>query len=85
MVLPISLFLTTSPFILKGLPKIALAFSDDSNQYDYLRRLYIELNKNDDISIQKLTSQGFTTREIEILTGIPKSSVARKLKDDIDE
>lgn len=65
--------------------KIALAFSDDSNQYDYLRRLYIELNKNDDISIQKLTSQGFTTREIEILTGIPKSSVARKLKDDIDE
>lgn len=65
--------------------KIALAFSDDSNQYDYLRRLYIELNKNGDISIQKLTSQGFTTREIEILTGIPKSSVARKLKDDIDE
>ena len=65
--------------------KIALAFSDDSNQYDYLRRLYIELNKNDDITIQKLTSQGFTTREIEILTGIPKSSVARKLKDDIDE
>jgi len=65
--------------------KIALAFSDDSNQYDYLRRLYIELNKNADISIQKLTSQGFTTREIEILTGIPKSSVARKLKDDIDE
>lgn len=65
--------------------KIALAFSDDSNQYDYLRRLYIELNKNNDISIQKLTSQGFTTREIEILTGIPKSSVARKLKDDIDE
>ena len=65
--------------------KIALAFSDDSNQYDYLRRLYIELNKNDDISIQKLTSQGFTTREIEILTGIPKSSVSRKLKDDIDE
>lgn len=65
--------------------KIALAFSDESNQYDYLRRLYIELNKNNDISIQKLTSQGFTTREIEILTGIPKSSVARKLKDDIDE
>ncbi len=65
--------------------KIALAFSDESNQYDYLRRLYIELNKNVEISIQKLTSQGFTTREIEILTGIPKSSVARKLKDDLDE
>lgn len=65
--------------------KIALAFSDDSNQYDYLRRIFLELNKNNDISIQKLTLQGFTTREIEILTGIPKSSVARKLKADIDE
>lgn len=65
--------------------KIAIAFSDDSNQYDYLRRLYIEINQNSDISIQKLTAQGFTTREIEILTGISKSSVARKLRDDIDE
>lgn len=65
--------------------KISLAFSDESNQYDYLRRLYIELNKNIEPSLQVLTSQGFTTREIEILTGISKSSVARKLKGDINE
>lgn len=65
--------------------KIALAFSDETNEYDYLRRLYIELNKDRNISIQKLTAQGFTTREIEILTGISKSSVARKLKEDVDE
>ena len=65
--------------------KIALAFSDESDQFDYLRRLYIELNKDSDLSIQNLTSKGFTTREIEILTGISKSSVARKLKEDLDE
>ncbi len=65
--------------------KISLAFSDESDQYDYLRRLYRELHKSIDISIQKLTSQGFTTREIEILTGISKSSVSRKLREDLDE
>ena len=61
--------------------KISVAFADDSNEYDYLRRFYLELNNNVVPDIQKLTEEGYTTREIEILTRIPKSSVSRKLKE----
>lgn len=62
--------------------KISLAFSADDNEFDYLRRFYQELNDNKEIDIQVLTQKGFTTREIEVLTGISKSSVSRKLKED---
>lgn len=61
--------------------KISIAFADDSNQFDYLRRFYLELNNNVVPSIQQLTEDGFTTREIEIITKIPKSSVCRRLKE----
>lgn len=60
--------------------KISVAFADNSSEYDYLRRFYLELNNGIVPSIQKLTEDGFTTREIEIITQIPKSSVSRKLK-----
>jgi len=63
--------------------KVSLAFADDSNEYDYMRRLYAELNHNVTPSIRQLTDEGYTTREIEVITGIPKSSVSRKLKGDI--
>lgn len=62
--------------------KTAIAFSDASNEYNYLRRIYLELNENVTPNIQKLTDDGFTTREIEIITCIPKSSVSRRLKGD---
>lgn len=62
--------------------KTSIAFSDTSNEYSYLRRIYLGLNNNTTPNIQELTSDGFTTREIEIITCIPKSSVSRKLKED---
>lgn len=62
--------------------KTSIAFSDISNEYNYLRRIYLELNDNVSPSIQKLTDEGYTTREIEIITSISKSSVSRKLKGD---
>lgn len=65
--------------------KISLVFSAEDNEFDYLRRFFLELNNNEKIDIQKLTQEGYTTREIEILTGIPKSSVSRKLREDINE
>lgn len=65
--------------------KIAIAFSSDSNEYDYLRRIYLELNNNIEPDIKELSQEGYTTREIEIITGIPKSSVFRKLKEDNHE
>lgn len=70
------------PGDLKQIIKTAVAFSDESSEYDYLRKIYLALNGNPkSIDIQQLKEQGYTTREIEILSRIPKSSVARKLKE----
>ena len=70
------------PGDLKQIIKTAIAFCDEANEYDYLRRIYLSLNGNPtEIDIQKLNSEGYTTREIEILSRIPKSSVSRKLRD----
>ena len=69
------------PGDLNQIIKTSIAFSDDSNEYDYLRKIYLALNGNPEkIDIQQLNESGYTTREIEILTRIPKSSVSRKLK-----
>lgn len=69
------------PGDLKQIIKTAVAFSDESNEYDYLRKIYLSFNGNpENVDIQKLKDNGYTTREIEILSRIPKSSVSRKLK-----
>lgn len=69
------------PGDLKQIIKTAVAFSDESNEYDYLRRIYMALNGNPSaVDIQKLNNDGYTTREIEILSRVPKSSVSRKLR-----
>ncbi len=69
------------PGEMKNILKTSLAFSDHSNQYDYLKRIYLSLSKekgNEDLkNIQK---KGFTVRELEILTGISKSQISRKIK-----
>ncbi len=69
------------PGDLKQIIKTAIAFSDDSSEYDYLRKIYLSLNGNPEkIDLQELRKIGFTTREIEILSNIPKSSISRKLQ-----
>lgn len=73
------------PGEMQQLIKISLAFADEANEYDYLRRFYLELHNNRIPDIKALTEQGYTTREIEIITHIPKSSVSRKLKGDNNE
>lgn len=68
------------PGDLEPLIRTAIAFSDESSQYDYLRKIYQAFyEKNVLTDIQQLSQQGYTTREIEILTKIPKSSVSRKI------
>lgn len=62
--------------------KVALAFADESSEFDYLRRLYLELSEDKNPNIKELMEKGFTTREIEVITQIPKSSVSRKLKEE---
>lgn len=69
------------PGDLKQIIKTSVAFSSEVNEYDYLRKLYFALNDNREIDIQRLSDEGYTTREIEILSRIPKSSVSRKLKE----
>lgn len=75
------------PGELKNIIKTSLAFSDLSNEYDYLRRLYNNLIGNlEDENINQLHDKGFTVREIEKLKGESKSTVSRKLsKEDIYE
>lgn len=68
------------PGDLKQTIKTSVAFSNSSNEYDYLRKIYIALNNIQEPDIQKLKNDGYTTREIEVLSRIPKSSVSRKLK-----
>lgn len=69
------------PGELKNLIRSAVAFSDPSNEFDYLRRLYLTINNRKDIDIKLLQQQGFTVREIELLTGVSKSQVSRDLKE----
>lgn len=69
------------PGDLKNMIKTSLAFSDPNNEYDYLKKVYESLSPGNTASDWKaLQNKGFTVREIEILTGVSKSQVARGLK-----
>lgn len=69
------------PGDLKNMIKTALAFSNPNEEFDYLKRLYTTVCENKRFDLKKLQNQGFTVREIEILTGISKSQVSRELKE----
>lgn len=69
------------PGELKNLLKTSLAFSDPNNEYDYLKRIFSSLNKNTNKeNLKNIQEKGYTVRDIEILTGVSKSQVSRKLK-----
>lgn len=70
-----------NPGELKNIIKVALAFSDPQNPYDYLSRLYKDLHHSQELDLRALRDQKFTLREIGILTNTPKSTVARELKE----
>ncbi|QHU90760.1 AAA family ATPase [Candidatus Saccharibacteria bacterium oral taxon 488] len=66
------------PGELKNIIKTSVAFSDPTNEYAYLKKLYEAISGPSDI--KTLQNQGFSVREIEILTSISKSQVARELQ-----
>ena len=71
------------PGDLKNLIRTSLAFSDVNKPYDYLKRLYESANKlKIDENLKLLQNQAFTIREIENLTGIPKSTISRGLNNE---
>lgn len=69
------------PGELKNMIKTSIAFSNPGEEYNYLKRLYQNISCNKDVDIKILQNQGFTVREIEILTSISKSQVSRELKE----
>ncbi len=70
------------PGELKNLIRTSIAFSDPSNEHDYLKKLYININRNNEnMNLKHMQDNGFTVREIEILTGVSKSQVSRELKE----
>lgn len=69
------------PGDLKNLIRSSVAFSNPNDEFDYLKRLYFAVTGSKSIELKTLQEQGFTVREIEILTGISKSQVARELKE----
>lgn len=76
------------PGELKNILRTSLAFSEPGNQYDYLKRIYntVLLQENmEQLDINKMASLGFTTREIEILTGKSKSTVSRIINGEANE
>ena len=69
------------PGELKNLIRTSVAFSDVNDGLDYFRRLYYEVCNEKPEDLKKLQEQGFSVREMEILTKKSKSTVARELKD----
>lgn len=74
------------PGDLKNLIKTSVAFSNPHDGMDYFRKLYYSICGEKPNDLKKIQAQKFTVREIEILTGRSKSSVARDLKgQNVDE
>jgi SpoVK/Ycf46/Vps4 family AAA+-type ATPase len=69
------------PGDLKNMIRTAVAFSDPHDDYDYFRRLYTALLGKEPSDPEELREQGFTVREIALLTGSSKSTIDRKLKE----
>lgn len=69
------------PGELKNIIRTAIAFSSPNDDFDYLKRLYYTVSGEQDIKLKKIQEQGFTVREIEVLTGVSKSRVSRDLKE----
>ncbi len=57
--------------------KSSLIFSDPDIENDYLRRLYMLMCDGKNFMMEDLRKKGFTVREIQLLTGISKSTVSR--------
>ena len=74
------------PGELENMLRTALAFSRPDDPHDYLRRLYIQACPSSSFTnLPKLKAQGFTVREMEMLSSISKSTISRELKEAADE
>jgi SpoVK/Ycf46/Vps4 family AAA+-type ATPase len=67
------------PGDLKNLIKTAIAFSNPNEELDYLARVYKQIQDNTSFDYKQLQNQGFSVRDIEILSKVSKSQVSREL------
>jgi len=67
------------PGVLQNLIRTAIAFSDQDDDTDYLRRLYAAIVGGESNDVCGLKKMGLTIREVGILTRRSKSDVGRKL------
>lgn len=67
------------PGDLKNLLRTAVGFSNPADGMDYFRRIYYAVCGEQAEDLKTLQAQGFTVREMEILTQISKSSISREL------
>ena len=67
------------PNEMKKILRNAVCFCDETIEGDYLGRVYELLTGGTTGNLHRLHEQGFTVREIEILSGVSKSQVARFL------
>ncbi|MGS0643835.1 ATP-binding protein [Staphylococcus hominis] len=70
------------PGDLNNLLKTSFAFSNPNNEFDYLKKIFINILGKENLTLDFLKDNRYTMREIELLTGISKSQVARELKGD---
>ncbi len=73
------------PGDLKNIIKTSIAFSNVNDEYDYLKKIYLMINKKKNIELKELQEQGFTVRERDALTGVSKSKVSRELRNENEE
>ena len=69
------------PGELKNIIRASVAFSNPSDDVPHVRGLYKAVY-TEPLDIHVMQSQGFTVREIDMLTGISKSQVSRELNED---
>ncbi|MDD3997100.1 MAG: ATP-binding protein, partial [Sphaerochaetaceae bacterium] len=68
------------PGDLKNIIKSAIAFSNPNEEFDYLARLFKQIQPGSPANYKELQGHGFSVRDIEILSKVSKSQVARNLK-----
>lgn len=68
------------PGDLKNLIETSVAFSDPDKKFDYLVRLYRAMVKENPQDLRRLEKQGFTLREMELLSGVSRSQISRELR-----
>lgn len=65
------------PGELKNVLKKCIVFSSETDEFDYLKRLYRYIRSSEEIIPETLRGEGFTLREIERLTNISRSTLSR--------